>query len=329
MNQLNIHASSFSPSGASVSQPQRPDSEVVQALKMNFSSFSTSALTDLYVNQCDRSLERAIDALCKIEAEMAPAVLTNNTSGLKREEGRQPLVANDDEFPALGGQPSSSNSVGWGMSPFGAVDFASKVKQSGGQSYGGGRDARAPNHRGWASQQQKSRPIWESEVGAYTQFGTGEAVSAQYSNERSDARTLALARNALFEEATRAFLAGDKKLARELSQKGRNYNQMMKQCHGNAAQLIFESRNAQQAVSASGAPIIDLHGLHVSEAQSILAKHLDDFRNKRVPQVDVVVGEGKHSKMKASPLRLGVLKYLDQAGYRYKENYSGMITVYL
>ena len=328
MNQLNIHASSFSPSGASESQPRRPDSEVVQALKMNFSSFSTSALTDLYLNQCDRSLERAIDALCKIEAEMAPVVHNAFSSGLKHEETRQPLVATDDDFPALGGQPSSSNSGGWGMTPFGAVDFASKVKQPGGQQQGG-RDALHPNHARLASQQHKSRPIWESDVGAYTQFGTGEAVAAQYSNERSDARTLALARNALFEEATRAFLAGDKKLARDLSQKGRHYNHMMKQSHGNAAQLIFESRNAQQAISASGAPIIDLHGLHVSEAQSIIAKHLDDFRNKRVPQVDIVVGEGKHSKLKASPLRLGVLKYLEQAGYQYKENYSGMITVYL
>lgn len=321
---MNVNAAAFEPRGVVGTQGAVENVEsVVQSLKWMFPSFSTRALTELYSIQCEESLSKAIEAICAIEAEMEGATLQQASQAPRPRT--LPQVADrkidPDDFPALGS--SADRSESYHSTPF-AVDFASKVKSS--RPVYHTVASRPPQGQ---TRAQPTRHIWESEPDRYTKFETGTAVASQYQDHRGDARSYAIARNQLFEEATRAFLSGDKKLAKELGEKGRHYNMLMKECHSQAARAIYHSRNAE-SMSNSGRPIVDLHGLHVTEAQSLLGSALDGYKSKgNVTQVDVVVGEGKHSKSSHSRLRHGVVQYLDMAGYSYKEQYAGMLTVFM
>lgn len=322
---MNVNAASFEPRGGMGTQKEgalENVETVVQSLKWMFPSFSTRALTELYSSQCEKSLSKAIEAICAIEAEVEGATLQQASQAPRpRPPPQVDAKIDPDDFPALGS--TTSGNASYHSTPF-ALDFASKVKSS------------QPAHHTVPSRPaQGQRPahparhIWESEPHRYAKFETGAVVASQYEDHRGDARSYAIARNQLFEEATRAFLSGDKKLAKELGEKGRYYNMMMKECHSKAARAIYDSRNAE-SLSNSGRPIIDLHGLHVTEAQSLLGIALDGYKSKgNVTQVDVVVGEGKHSKSSYSRLRHGVVQYLDMSGYKYKEQYAGMLTVFM
>lgn len=326
---MNVNASVFQPRAVGTSSGEGEGGDlasvenVVQSLKWMFPSFSTRSLIDLYEIQCQKSISKAIEAICAIEAEVEGAKLQQASFAPKPPPpaGR---VLHQDEFPALGSNTSGITS----QTSLLSVDFASKVKASPPVSHVAaskvvhGHDGRKP-----------TRHIWESEPNSYQKFDTGTAVATQYEVHRGDARSYAIARNKLFEEATRAFLSGDKKLAKELGEKGRHYNMLMKECHSKAAHAIYDSRNSEfQGGSTSGRPIIDLHGLHVSEAQSLLGRTLDEYKLQgRITQVDVVVGEGKHSKgpHQQSRLRNGVIQYLNMSGFRFKETFAGMMTVFL
>lgn len=87
---------------------------------------------------------------------------------------------------------------------------------------------------------------------------TGTAVTKQYQDARGAARDLARLRNMCFMQATQAYLAGNKALAKELGARGRAYNEEMKAAHAAASGAIFRTRNATNPQG-----FIDLHGLHV------------------------------------------------------------------
>lgn len=341
---MNVHAAEFTPNetvaAGNVGNELEDVETIVQSLKWMFPSFSARALTELYVTQCQKSFSKAIDTICAIEAEVEGTTLQRLTNASQArdtrptEQAAKHGVIDPDDFPCLGSRDASQAPSGSGMF-VGTVDFASKVKMG---SHAGSKmqskaNAYVPHQKTEAS--TAARPIWESEPHTYKQFGTGIEVASQYEAHRGDARSYAIARNTLFEEATRAFLAGDKKLAKELGEKGRHYNMLMKQCHSKAAHAIYGSRNTDSqswSDGMSGNPILDLHGLHVNEAQSILEKTLDEYKRQgTITHVDVVVGEGKHSKgpKQHSRLRHGVIQYLTMAGFRYKEQYMGLITVIL
>lgn len=71
----------------------------------------------------------------------------------------------------------------------------------------------------------------------------GEAVSRQYAAARADASDHARLRNMYFQQATQAYLAGNKALAKELGSKGRAQSDLMKKAHLAAAERIYQSRN--------------------------------------------------------------------------------------
>jgi hypothetical protein len=107
---------------------------------------------------------------------------------------------------------------------------------------------------------------------------TGDDMSALYKMHRREAEAMARERNALFDKAARAFLAGNGASAASLSKEGRRLDEKMKELHANAASSIFSSRNSSKAgggVFTVNAPkgsvsvsAVDLHGLHSSEAIS-------------------------------------------------------------
>ncbi|CAK4542578.1 unnamed protein product [Aphanomyces euteiches] len=155
---------------------------------------------------------------------------------------------------------------------------------------------------------------------------TGDHVAAQYQKARATARDLALARNQCFMNATRAFRANNKALAKSLSRQGQQLNADMKQAHFEAATLIFEARNPQYEVDG----IVDLHGLHVAEAVELLAWLLPSIKTR--DSICVVTGSGHHSHHQR--LRPAVERFLTAEGYTFtsvpdRKGYVGMLNVSL
>ncbi|EFJ50812.1 hypothetical protein VOLCADRAFT_103868 [Volvox carteri f. nagariensis] len=95
------------------------------------------------------------------------------------------------------------------------------------------------------------RTAGKASAAAVPWVSTGEAVSAQYAEERREAAMLARARNQCFQQATLAYLSGNKALAKQLGRRGRELNEAMKAAHAAAARRIFAQRNGAAASGAN------------------------------------------------------------------------------
>ncbi|TYJ32515.1 hypothetical protein E1A91_A05G040400v1 [Gossypium mustelinum] len=237
----------------------------------------------------------------------------------------------------------------------GAIDFASAVRKMASQDSGmwkydrnGSADSTvgssrssngsansysaAPGRGVYANRLQtrgsaRSAPVW---------LETGDAVGNLYSELREEARDHARLRNAYFEQARQAFLIGNKALAKELSVKGQMHNMHMKAAHGKAQESIYHQRNPVPLVNFRGQErMIDLHGLHVSEALHMLKHELSVLRStaraadQRL-QVYICVGTGHHTRGSRTPARLpvAVQRYLlEEEGLDYTEPQPGLLRV--
>ncbi|KVI01513.1 protein of unknown function DUF1771 [Cynara cardunculus var. scolymus] len=173
-------------------------------------------------------------------------------------------------------------------------------------SYSGGHGRGSYGDRFANRSSSRSAPVW---------LETGEAVANMYSEMRGEARDHARLRNAYFEQARQAYLVGHKALAKELSVKGQLHNMQMKAAHGKAQESIYYQRNPDMQQQGNGRGgderIIDLHGLHVSEAIHVLKRDLGVLRNigrsiEQRMQVYICVGTGHHTKGTRTPARLPV-----------------------
>lgn len=199
--------------------------------------------------------------------------------------------------------------------------------------YGGGHGRGGYGERVVNRGSTRSAPVW---------LETGDAVANMYSEMRGEARDHARLRNAYFEQARQAYLVGHKALAKELSVKGQLHNIQMKAAHEKAQESIYYQRNPlspeMQGNGRGGQErIIDLHGLHVSEALHVLKRDLMTWRNiarsadQRV-QVYICVGTGHHTKGTRTPARLpvAVQRYLlEEEGLDYSEPQPGLLRVVL
>ncbi|KAM7258346.1 hypothetical protein ACFE04_014087 [Oxalis oulophora] len=176
----------------------------------------------------------------------------------------------------------------------------------------------------------RTAPIW---------LETGDAVANIYSELREEARDHARLRNAYFEQAREAFLIGNKALAKELSAKGQLHNVHMKAAHGKAQEAIYRQRNPvsleMQGNGRAHERMIDLHGLHVSEALHVLKHELNVLRSaarsadQRL-QVYICVGTGHHTRGSRTPARLpvAVQRYLlEEEGLEFNEPQPGLLRV--
>ncbi|KAK9818026.1 hypothetical protein WJX72_005872 [[Myrmecia] bisecta] len=184
----------------------------------------------------------------------------------------------------------------------------------------------------WPAQKASADVAW---------VDTGASVARQYSDAREEARAHALARNAYFQNATQAYLAGNKAAAKELGARGRWHSEQMKAAHAAASENIFQQRNgrswsgAGKAGSANG--LIDLHGLHVSEAMRILRRELSQLQGKpangaRAPaKLHICVGTGHHTKGARTPARLptAVESFLTSEGFQFRHSQPGLLEVTL
>ncbi|XP_049415306.1 polyadenylate-binding protein-interacting protein 7 [Solanum stenotomum] len=193
-------------------------------------------------------------------------------------------------------------------------------------SYNGGQSRGVYGDRLQSRGSTRAAPVW---------LETGEAVANIYSEMREEARDHARLRNAYFEQARQAYLIGNKALAKELSVKGQLHNMQMKAAHGKAQESIYRLRNPEMQGNGRGQErIIDLHGLHVTEAIHVLKRELSVLRNaarsadQRI-QVYICVGTGHHTKGSRTPARLpiSVQRYLLEEGLDYSEPQPGLLRV--
>ena len=154
---------------------------------------------------------------------------------------------------------------------------------------------------------------------------TGAAVSQLYTANRDEARDYARVRNVCYEQATNAYISGNKALAKELSRQGREAAAKMAESHARAANNIYSSRGG----GSDG--VIDLHGLHVAEAITLLRRELTRLQTSGYSHARILVGTGHHTVGSRTPSRLPVAveTFLQEQRWRFSEPQSGLLEVSL
>ena len=245
----------------------------------------------------------------------------------------------DDEalFPSLGGgggRSPASASFPRGRPPAQAPHFAQAVGAAGGGA-APPRDGVAKGARPAPLRAPALAPAASGSGAAVRWVDTGASVSALYASLRGCALDHVRLRNACFQQATQAFLAGDGALAKRLAAQGRVHNQAMFQAHDDAAGAIFNARNADGGQdSRTQAPMVDLHGLHVVEALAMLRRALPALRAEHGSgaAVHVLVGTGHHTVGANTPARLpAAVQALvrDELRLRCRQRTAGLLEVVL
>lgn len=184
-----------------------------------------------------------------------------------------------------------------------------------------------------------------------------EELDDDYLNLRKDALKMMGAATKHFQAASNAFLRGDHAAAKELSLRAQEERAAAEKLNNKAAEEIFRLRNSNNDIWK-----IDMHGLHASEAEAVLERHLHmmefqppgksaastdelakseasiagsniEFRTEKVVSLrprqailEVITGIGKHSKGQAS-LPVAVRGFLIENGYRFDELRPGVFSV--
>ena len=148
---------------------------------------------------------------------------------------------------------------------------------------------------------------------------TGDAVGQLYASTRREAVSHAKQRNTCYARATHAYINGMKADATRLSREGRVHDRKMRELHAKAAAQIIAARNPNGIDS----DVLDLHGLHITEATALLDVYLDAiYRQKRFKCCFVIVGTGHHSRHTHLPASAGqarlqksIIQHLTEQGW--------------
>ncbi|KAK8654771.1 hypothetical protein V6N13_107371 [Hibiscus sabdariffa] len=328
----------------------------VDFLASQFPGFAAESLSEIYyASGCDFNL--TIEMLTQLELQDADGFNQN-------------LNSNTLSAPNLSGTPKHSvDDLQHSVNPYrsydkenmlmfkssssvpsrAAIDFASAVRKiapqdsrlwkydsadstvgSSRSSHGSANPYSASPGRGvYASRlhARGSAPIW---------LETGDAVANLYAELREEARDHNRLHNAYLEQAHQAFLIGNKALAKEPSVKGQLHNMHMKAAHGKVQEPIFRQRNPVPPENIRGQErIIDLYGLHVTEAIHLLKHELSVLRrtagaaDQRL-QVYIYIGTGHHTKGSRTQAKLpvAVQRYLlEEECLDYSEPQPGLLRV--
>ncbi|XP_054270574.1 uncharacterized protein LOC128991586 [Macrosteles quadrilineatus] len=126
-------------------------------------------------------------------------------------------------------------------------------------------------------------------------------------------------------KAHEAFRSGNKTVATYYSQLAQIHKERMDQSNSKAAACLFSSHK-------SGANTLDLHFLHIKEAEVVLDMFLDEVvtyvteRNKRHQTVFLITGRGLRSVGGVSRIKPMVQRKLQYRGIRYSEVNPGMLS---
>ena len=333
--------------GGASADEHMDEHEFLQFLMESYRGYSLESLTELLeANNGDIAL--TVEVLAELDAEVEPP---------------EPPALDDEElFPTLGGDGAkppapnaSASDAGSAPSPhelprrFTLSGGMSNVREgaSGGAGLGARAGASDENGNKFADRLRTAAPAAPARNprgGVSVGYGsgnfsgrrvassqpwveTGEAVSHLYATTREDAKGHLRARNVCFQQATQAYLSGNKALAKDLSRKGREHARLMAAAHANAAETIFRERNT--GVGGNGPRMFDLHGLHVQEAIAALHRELGECAARGDGVAHVLVGTGHHTKGSRTPSRLpaAVAEYLTHRRVRFWEPQAGMLEV--
>ncbi|GER32576.1 small MutS related domain-containing family protein [Striga asiatica] len=342
-----------------------PDVNPLDLLASQFPGFAAESLAEVYfANAGDLNL--TIEMLTQLELQVdgglnqslnSKALSSPNLSAMDFPALTSRVDQND--LSKIGGDSLHQNGGSTllfrsnSFAPRGAADFASAVRKmtsqdsniwkyerngSSGATIGSSRSSQVlassynggPNRSVYGDKYQSRGsahvpPVW---------LETGESVANMYSEMREEARDHARVRNVYFEQARQAYLIGNKALAKELSIKGQLHNMQMKAAHGKAQETIYRQRNSD--IQTNGREkMIDLHGLHVSEAIHVLKRELAVMRNaaRSMDQrllVYICVGTGHHTRGSRTPARLpiAIQRYLlEEEGLDFSEPQPGLLRV--
>ncbi|KAJ3048792.1 hypothetical protein HK097_010201, partial [Rhizophlyctis rosea] len=106
---------------------------------------------------------------------------------------------------------------------------------------------------------------------------TGDTVTSIYEKERKSATEIGRDRAILIQRATQAYISGHKKLAKQLSLQAQELTEELNTLHSTASARIFSIRNTK---TLQDCKVIDLHGLHPSEAIHHLEVTLSKWRKE-------------------------------------------------
>ncbi|GFP91417.1 polyadenylate-binding protein-interacting protein 7 [Phtheirospermum japonicum] len=341
------------------------DVSPLEFLASQFPGFAAESLTEVYFAS-GGDLNLTIEMLTQLELQVDldalsnpnlspldfPALSVNSQNGLAKFGGDDHLSVGPFQSPD---KDSSFLFRSFPAIPSrGATDFASAVRKTApqepstwefdnkcssdtsigssrslqvlGSSYNNGQGRGTFGNTVQNQGQAHAAPIW---------LETSEAVGNMYAEMRGEARDHALIRKAYFEQARQAYLIGNKALTKELSIRRQMHNIQMKEPHEKAQESIYHQRNTSDMQANRRERMIDLHGLHMSEAIHVLKRELAVFRNA-ARSVDlrllvyICVGIGHHTRGSWTPSRLptAVQRYLlEEEGLDFSEPQPGLLRV--
>ncbi|XP_044471533.1 polyadenylate-binding protein-interacting protein 7 [Mangifera indica] len=347
----------------------------VKFLESQFPGFAAESLAEVYfANGCDLNLTIEMLMQLELQVDggfhqnlssktlSAPNLSAMDFPALTVTEGQSgPSKYSGDDLQQSGNPYYSSDKenllmfkIGSSIPSRGAVDFASAVRKLASHDSGAWKYDRNGSADSTIGSSRSSNVLTSAYSGSHARgvyadrlqnrgsartapvwLETGEAVANLYSELREEARDHARLRNQYFDQARQAYIIGNKALAKELSAKGQLHNVQMKAAHGRAQESIYRQRNPVDMQGRGQDRMIDLHGLHVSEAIHVLKHELSVLRStaraadQRL-QVYICVGTGHHTKGSRTPIRLpiAVQRYLlEEEGLDYSEPQPGLLRV--
>ncbi|KAI8144815.1 hypothetical protein BJV82DRAFT_606381 [Fennellomyces sp. T-0311] len=126
--------------------------------------------------------------------------------------------------------------------------------------------------------------------------------SADYSRLRELAHEEAQKRNHCYEQSQAAYRNGDGAEAKQLSNQGHYHDDLMKKYNKQAADLIFQEKNAGRSSDE-----IDLHGLFVKEATEKVDEALRRCQRDGQDHLTIIVGKGLHSPGQIAKLKPAIV----------------------
>ncbi|GAX80938.1 hypothetical protein CEUSTIGMA_g8373.t1 [Chlamydomonas eustigma] len=128
---------------------------------------------------------------------------------------------------------------------------------------------------------------------------------------RDNVNKLYCQRNEIKQRSQEAYRRGDGHAAKMLSTEAKEIDRQAKEAQAKVAQEIFDQNNCQRCDG-----MVDLHGLHVAEAEAVAEKILRGAKRDGKGSVIFIVGRGLHSKDGVAKLKPAIERLINKHNLR-------------